>query len=91
LAAAHYGIFICTADGVLKTVNAAFEKLTGHSAEELVGVRTARLPLLSLTTSSCRSDFDAATALPSIVSRVEMTRTIRPCVMPCDVFQLTRS
>src|SRR5579864_8665059 len=40
LAAAPYGMFICTADGTFDTVNAAFEKLTGYTAEELVGRRT---------------------------------------------------
>ena len=40
LAAAPYGMFICTADGIFDTVNAAFEKLTGFTAEELVGRRT---------------------------------------------------
>ena len=33
-------MFICTADGTFDSVNAAFEKLTGFTAEELVGRRT---------------------------------------------------
>jgi diguanylate cyclase (GGDEF)-like protein/PAS domain S-box-containing protein len=37
LAAAPYGMFICTADGTLHSVNAAFERLTGFAAEELIG------------------------------------------------------
>ena len=40
LAAAPYGMFICTADGTFDSVNAAFEKLTGFTAEELIGRRT---------------------------------------------------
>jgi diguanylate cyclase (GGDEF)-like protein/PAS domain S-box-containing protein len=40
LAAAPYGMFICTADGTFDTVNTAFEKLTGLTADELVGRRT---------------------------------------------------
>jgi diguanylate cyclase len=40
LDAAPYGMFICSADGIFETVNAAFEKLTGLTAEELVGRRT---------------------------------------------------
>ncbi|MFM0082519.1 putative bifunctional diguanylate cyclase/phosphodiesterase [Paraburkholderia sediminicola] len=40
LAAAPYGMFICTADGTFDSVNAAFEKLTGFAAEELIGRRT---------------------------------------------------
>jgi diguanylate cyclase (GGDEF)-like protein/PAS domain S-box-containing protein len=40
LAAAPCGMFICTADGTFETVNAAFEKLTGLTADELVGRRT---------------------------------------------------
>ncbi|RDK00450.1 putative bifunctional diguanylate cyclase/phosphodiesterase [Paraburkholderia lacunae] len=40
LAAAPYGMFICTADGTFDSVNAAFERLTGFAAEELVGLRT---------------------------------------------------
>ena len=39
LAAAPYGMFICTADGIFETVNAAFEKLTGYTAQELIGLR----------------------------------------------------
>lgn len=39
LAAAPYGMFICTADGTFVAVNAAFEKLTGMTADELVGRR----------------------------------------------------
>jgi diguanylate cyclase (GGDEF)-like protein/PAS domain S-box-containing protein len=40
LTAAPYGMFICTADGLFENVNAAFEKLTGFAAEELIGRRT---------------------------------------------------
>jgi len=40
LAAAPYGMFICTADGIFETVNAAFEKLTGYTAPELIGRRS---------------------------------------------------
>ncbi|MFM0627886.1 putative bifunctional diguanylate cyclase/phosphodiesterase [Paraburkholderia xenovorans] len=40
LASAPYGMFICTADGTFETVNAAFQKLTGFAAEELIGRRT---------------------------------------------------
>jgi diguanylate cyclase (GGDEF)-like protein/PAS domain S-box-containing protein len=40
LAAAPYGMFICTVDGLFETVNAAFEKLTGFAAGELIGRRT---------------------------------------------------
>ncbi|MCC8396243.1 EAL domain-containing protein [Paraburkholderia sp. MMS20-SJTR3] len=40
LAAAPYGMFICTADGIFETVNAAFEKLTGFAAQELIGRRS---------------------------------------------------
>ncbi|MBN3846164.1 EAL domain-containing protein [Paraburkholderia sp. Ac-20342] len=40
LACAPYGMFICTADGVFETVNAAFEKLTGYTAQELIGWRS---------------------------------------------------
>ncbi|MFP3565922.1 putative bifunctional diguanylate cyclase/phosphodiesterase [Paraburkholderia sp. SIMBA_030] len=40
LAAAPYGMFICTADGTFDCVNAAFERLTGFAAEELVGRRS---------------------------------------------------
>lgn len=39
LASAPCGMFICTADGTFDSVNAAFEKLTGLTAEELVGRR----------------------------------------------------
>jgi diguanylate cyclase (GGDEF)-like protein/PAS domain S-box-containing protein len=37
LAAAPYGMFICSADGTFEAVNAALEKLTGLTADELVG------------------------------------------------------
>jgi diguanylate cyclase (GGDEF)-like protein/PAS domain S-box-containing protein len=40
LAAAPYGMFICTADGIFETVNAAFEKLTGYTAQDLIGRRS---------------------------------------------------
>lgn len=40
LAAAPYGMFICAADGRFDSVNAAFEKLTGFAAEELIGRRS---------------------------------------------------
>ncbi|WP_345813427.1 EAL domain-containing protein [Paraburkholderia sp. PREW-6R] len=40
LAAAPYGMFICNAEGTFEAVNAAFEKLTGFTAHELVGRRT---------------------------------------------------
>ncbi|WP_144108364.1 putative bifunctional diguanylate cyclase/phosphodiesterase [Paraburkholderia sp. BCC1886] len=40
LAAAPYGMFICTADGQFDSVNPAFEKLTGFAAGELVGRRS---------------------------------------------------
>ncbi|MFT4068718.1 putative bifunctional diguanylate cyclase/phosphodiesterase [Paraburkholderia sp.] len=40
LAAAPYGMFICTTDGLFETVNAAFEKLTGYPARELIGQRS---------------------------------------------------
>ncbi|WP_233829050.1 putative bifunctional diguanylate cyclase/phosphodiesterase [Paraburkholderia sp. ZP32-5] len=40
LAAAPYGMFICTADGIFETVNAAFEKLTGFTAQDLIGRRS---------------------------------------------------
>ncbi len=40
LAAAPYGMFICAADGKFEAVNAAFERLTGYAAEELVGRRS---------------------------------------------------
>ncbi|MFM0335793.1 putative bifunctional diguanylate cyclase/phosphodiesterase [Paraburkholderia fungorum] len=40
LAAAPYGMFICAADGKFEAVNAAFERLTGYVAAELVGRRT---------------------------------------------------
>lgn len=40
LASAPYGMFICAADGMLESVNAAFEKLTGFAAVELIGRRT---------------------------------------------------
>ena len=33
LAAAPYGMFICTADGTFDSVNAAFEKLTGFTPD----------------------------------------------------------
>jgi len=37
LAAAPYGMFICTAHGIFETVNAAFGKLTGFTAQDLIG------------------------------------------------------
>ncbi|HEX3634237.1 MAG TPA: EAL domain-containing protein, partial [Paraburkholderia sp.] len=40
LAAAPYGMFICAVDGTFDSVNAAFEKLTGFAAEELIGRRS---------------------------------------------------
>ncbi|WGS50947.1 EAL domain-containing protein [Paraburkholderia sp. D15] len=40
LASAPYGMFLCTADGRFDAVNAAFEKLTGFTAAELLGVRS---------------------------------------------------
>ncbi|HEX7910074.1 MAG TPA: EAL domain-containing protein [Paraburkholderia sp.] len=40
LASAPNGMFICAADGTLESVNAAFEKLTGFAAIELIGRRT---------------------------------------------------
>lgn len=40
LASAPYGMFTCAADGTFDSVNAAFEKLTGWAAEELIGRRT---------------------------------------------------
>lgn len=40
LAAAPYGMFVCGADGRFEYVNAAFEKLTGFTANELVGQRS---------------------------------------------------
>ncbi|MGF6570991.1 diguanylate cyclase/phosphodiesterase with PAS/PAC sensor(s) [Paraburkholderia fungorum] len=40
LAAAPYGMFICSADGIFEAVNTAFEKLTGLTADEMVGLRT---------------------------------------------------
>ena len=39
LAAAPFGMFICDGNGTFQTVNAALEKLTGLSADELVGRR----------------------------------------------------
>ncbi|HEY4295845.1 MAG TPA: EAL domain-containing protein [Paraburkholderia sp.] len=71
LAAAPYGMFICTADGTFETINAAFEKLTGFSAEELVGrctfeslhdpaelaKRRTQLPLLASVTSRYESEW----------------------------------
>ncbi|CAH2915522.1 MAG: GGDEF domain protein [uncultured Paraburkholderia sp.] len=38
-AAAPFGMFICDGNGTFQTVNAALEKLTGLSADELVGRR----------------------------------------------------
>ncbi|MFM0738894.1 EAL domain-containing protein [Paraburkholderia xenovorans] len=40
LAAAPYGMFICNADGKFDVVNVTFEKLTGFTADELVGQRS---------------------------------------------------
>ena len=40
LAAAPFGMFICNARGTFEHVNAAFEKLTGMTANELVGRRS---------------------------------------------------
>jgi diguanylate cyclase len=40
LASAPNGMFICAANGTLESVNAAFEKLTGFAAVELIGRRT---------------------------------------------------
>ncbi|MFM0240295.1 putative bifunctional diguanylate cyclase/phosphodiesterase [Paraburkholderia phytofirmans] len=65
LASAPYGMFTCTADGTFDCINAAFEKLTGLAAEELIGRRTfeslfdpaelakrrAELPSLAMVTS----------------------------------------
>ncbi|AIP30938.1 diguanylate cyclase domain protein [Paraburkholderia xenovorans LB400] len=71
LASAPCGMFICRADGTFDSVNAAFEKLTGFAAEELIGRRTfeslldpaelarrrAELPQLEMVTSRYESEW----------------------------------
>ena len=41
LAAAPYGMFICTADGTFDSVNAAFEKLTGFTIWAMIAIHAA--------------------------------------------------